>query len=857
MFRFRKILIMSLLVIAISAISSISVQGASEEQALPRERLLGDNAFKDRVYDLAITFYKQYKEKSAGNANALLDASKCLIAAYLYSGNAQQAREELNYVTTKFAERIAGRPELRHKLTFWDGNILMEAGDPSKAAGSFRNLLKSLPPGKSELKLKTRDGLGTAYARSLQWDKAEKAFAELEVAGSGTKWQAIAIRKKILAIIMMGDYKQAELLIRKNRKTGKIDIEVLRGILLMKKGYLDNAMTHYKELRKSASGQDPLWYMLASSFADALYEKKDYKNALLTLNDALLFAGSEFERQRTLVRIINAAVSDGNLKAAISTAERFLKNYPNSFLSNEIRLKLAQLYANKNNPEKKPDDAIQVLTTMINDKSSQIVMKLKSAREAAHIYINLKRFAASRDMFQYMIENGTTSSIKGEGAYWTAQLEFMQEQYKQASESFAAVASVYPEWREKALFKEIKALISTTDYKTTLQRLELFLKSYPKSKYASNCSFLYAVTLKNAGENKKAIAEFANFAKLFPAHVYAPRALFEEGILEMKTGRYQDAILAFTQLYKKYPNDPLVPNALYRRIYGLFWEGLDKDAIDDVNLLMAKYPNSEYAIYAQFRLAEYYRDQQDIGSAIVALNVITSKYASTNHSAAARAYYEIADIYFYADDKAKAFSALDELSANFGDQPVSHNALFLRGEIFTQNNEYEKAIPFYTKVAKAVPDTLLAAAAIGRTGDCYFALGKKAKDGVNYTKAVELYNQVLTYKDLPPFYRDQAHFKIGLSEEEFGNRGEALLKFHKVMISYNIDNKLDKATARSSVWFAKSAIKAANLYLKKDNPEAAEAAIAIYKTLIKAGIEPIKDFKKKIDIIQNRYKLKE
>ena len=859
MFNLRKFLLSGIAVYLFCLMTSAYARETNAEEELPRERLLGDQAFKDGVYDLAIKFYNDYKAKSAGDTDAMLDASKCLISVYVHSGNARKARDEFNYLTIKFAERIAGRPELREELAYWDGNILMEAGDPRKAAETFQNLLKTFPANKqkSELYFKILDALGTAYARSMQWAKAEKSFAMLEFAGRKTKWKSVAVRKKILAVIMMNDYKRAGTLIRKKSKSGKMDLKVLRCILLLKEGYLDKAVKEYKEIRKSAVGTDPLWYMLASSLADVSQEKKQYKNALFVLNDALLFAESEFERQRTLVRIINAAISNNNIKAAISTAEKFLKNYPDSFLSNEIRLKLAKLYANAKNPEKKPEDAIQVLTTMINDDHARMEMKVKSAREAAHIYINLKRYAAAKDMFQYMVTNGSSSVIKGEGAYWIAQLMYMQEQYKNSAETFAEVAKNYPDWKEKALFKEIKSLMNTKDYKSTIARLELFLKKYPASSYLPNATFLYALSLKNAGEKKRAVKEFANFAKKFPEHPYAPRALFEEGLLEMKTGKYQDAVAAFTQLYGKYPENSLVPNALYRRIYGLFWVGFNKEAIADVQILINKYPDSEYTIYAQFRLVEYYITNKEPEKAVKILQSITARYTSSNPSAAARAYYEIADIYFRKDNKKEAFKALDELSAKFQNEPVNNNGLFLRGEIFTQNNEYEKAIPFYIKAAKSSPGTSLEISAIGRTGDCYFALGDKAKDGSNYFKAIEFYKKVLAHKKLPAFYRDQALYKIGESEEMFGDKGEALLRFREVMICYNIDNKLEKATARSSVWFAKSALKAANIYLDKDNPEAAEAAIAIYKTLIKAGVEPVDDFLTKIDFIRNKYKLKE
>ena len=174
-----------------------------------------------------------------------------------------------------------------------------------------------------------------------------------------------------------------------------------------------------------------------------------------------------------------------------------------------------------------------------------------------------------------------------------------------------------------------------------------------------------------------------------------------------------------------------------------------------------------------------------------------------------------------------------------------------------QDNEYEKAIPFYIKAAEGAKDSILKAAAQGRAGDCYFALGDKVKDGANYLKAIGFYKKVLAYDKLPAFYRDQALYKIGLCEEALGDKGKALSNFQEVMIRYDLDNKRDLTTARSSVWFAKSALKAASIYLEKDNPEAAEAAIAVYRTLIRAGVEPVADFKRKINIIRDKYKLKE
>ena len=834
-------------------------QLAPADSEAPQERILGDKAFNEGVYDLAVKFYKEYRDHSSGNTDAILDAYECLIAAYLKSGNAQQARNEFNTLTTKFAESIAGRPELRKRLTYWDGCITMDSGNPRKASEIFRKLLDILPEKMqhSELYFSTLDALGTAEARTLQWIKAEKTYATMEFAGRGTKWQPEAAKKRLMAIIMMGDYKKAASLINRKAKNSSVYIEVIRGILLLNEGYIAKAFDHYKKIRKSAIAGDPVWFMLATGLADAFQEKKDYKKALFLLNDSLLFANSEFDRQQTLVKIINAAVADNNFQAAIMTAERFLKNYPESFISNEIRLKLAQLYANAKNPEKQLEDAIQVLLTLINDNTAQPEVKIKSAREAAHIYIKMKRYSDAANMFKYLQQNGPTPQIKGEGAYWIAELQYIQDHNKEAALLFASVAEKYPEWREKALFKEIKSLMNTTEHKTTEQKLKDFIKEFPKGTFTPNAEFLYALALKNNGNRDKAEQQFAKFAEKYPSHKYAPRALFEEGLLEMDSEKFQPAVSAFTQLYKKYPASSLVPNVLYRRVYALFWEKFDKEAIDDVHLLTIKYPDSPYTVFARFRLAAYYANNHDIINAVKALTGIAKDYEKRNKHASARAYYEMANLFYHADQKEKAFAALDDLSEKFPNDPINRYALFLRGDIYSGNNEFEKAIPFYIKAAKSSPVTLLAASSEGRTGDCYFALGDKTEDGSNYLKAIEYYKKVLAFPKLPPYYRDQALYKIGISEEQLGDKGSALSRFREIMIRHDVDRNENKAVARSSVWFAKAGLKAANLYLAKKTPEAAEAAIAVYQALIKAGVQPRNDFIHKIEIIRNKYKLKE
>ena len=135
-------------------------------------------------------------------------------------------------------------------------------------------------------------------------------------------------------------------------------------------------------------------------------------------------------------------------------------------------------------------------------------------------------------------------------------------------------------------------------------------------------------------------------------------------------------------------------------------------------------------------------------------------------------------------------------------------------------------------------------------------MGWKSPDGANYLEAMKFYSKVTAKKDAPDSYLDQATYKLGRCEELLGDKGKAVLRYREVIYRYDLNKEMGRITAASSPWFAKSAIAAGKIYMEKDTPEAGDAAIAIYKTLIKANVQPIADFKRKIREIRDKFKLK-
>ena len=819
-----------------------------------RARLLGDKAFKDGLYHLSLKFYEQYYKQAKKNndTTSVIDAAECLIASNVNSGNSIAARNVFNELTSTYAASISEDKPIRNSLTFWEGNIQMTAGYFKKAIKTFSSLLNKLPQN-SKLFLKTLDAKGTAQARDMKWADAEKTYAVMEFAApSNSKWKLIALKKRVLALLMSGDYAQAEKLIHKIPDQNKTYSGINTILLYIRKGNLDKAFTAYKSIRKYARGADVLWFLMADTLANEFLKSKTYRKALFVLSDAVLYANSEYDRQLILLRIINTAVLAGQIDAAVTTAEKFLKNYPDSFISNEIRLRLANLYSD----EKKSEDALQIYETVINDQNSDLKQKIESARAAAKIFILMKDFSSAKEKFEYIAHNASDTKIQGEGMFWIAELLYIQEKYLDAAEAFKEVAEKFDYWRDQALFKEIKSLMNSLAFSKALKVIDTFSKNFTKSTFIPEVIFLKALALKSIKKYSEACTLFEKFADSYPNHEYAPRALFEAATIILEHKKTEDAVIAYTKLIKKYPKDKLLPNALYRRMNACFWCGFSRKGADDAETLLDLYPKSKFAVYAGYALVDYHIRSARYEHAISVLKKMLNLYKSDNNLSAS-IMYDIADTRFKQGELTMALNVLDELSEKYSDTNVAGEALLLRGDILLSKGDYEQSVPFFIKASKARPDSILAISALGRLGDVYLAIGSKTPDGINYMKAISYYKKVLESAKLTPRFRDQALYKLGRCEELVGNKGEAIPKFREAVYNYELDVESGRSDAVASIWFVKSALAAARLYLEKDTPEAAEAAIAIYTTLIKVGVEPIKDFKQKISEIRTKYKLKE
>ena len=107
---------------------------------------------------------------------------------------------------------------------------------------------------------------------------------------------------------------------------------------------------------------------------------------------------------------------------------------------------------------------------------------------------------------------------------------------------------------------------------------------------------------------------------------------------------------------------------------------------------------------------------------------------------------------------------------------------FSQGDVFSELGEYARAILAYEEVIENYPQHVLSDAALGRIGDCQFALASEQPE--RYTEAKNAY---LTLKDrmsASPELRLESLYKLGRCEEKMGFATEAFVQYMQGVYHY-------------------------------------------------------------------------
>ncbi len=849
---FKKVFI----VFCVISFCSITLAKNTVPVAEYRKRILGDNAFNSGLYDVAMNYYKNYLKDADGNSPAIRDAYYCLIATCLRSNNLLEAQRLYNEIKLKFQYYFSSSPATELILEYWNAEILLKKGNIKNAAVIFEGIVGSATEDQKELKTDALIGLATCKIRQEKWDEAKAIFEELSKV-STEEAKTTAIRQLVYINVIQGNLKEAKKLLKDTTEDHKqltLKLELLKLCTLIQKNKLNEAQKEYSKLKLSAEAPDSVWYIVATSFANSYINKKEYKKAIPFLEDASIMAPNLYYKEKTSLNLIKTLYKAKQPKKAAKTALFFLDNFPHTTIRDKVLLLLIDIVIR----EKKYKDITEYASKYFLFGKTATQDKIKIAQEVGNILFHLKEYDKANKYFSFIDNNATTDQEREIGQYWKAKTLIAQGKLEEALTILQKLETKDSRLQEKAKFKTIEIFIKQKDYKKAVQELKLFITQYPESQLTPSPLFLYAIILKRLGKTNDAISKLQYFAEKNPDNSNAPLAYLEAGYLSVLQNNYTEAKNMFNKILKQYKDSAQIPDALYWLLYTNYLDGNNSNSEEYAKNLLELYPESTFTKQALQWQINYYIENKEYAKATISLKTLEKLFTNQDDIISEVIYLKA--YVLYKEKKIKeALNALKELEDNYSTSPILAKCLYLKGDILVSEGEYLDAIASYLKSTQVTDNPSINIAAWGRVGDCYFAM-------INYTKekdekedsvykAIEYYDKILAEDEVSPLFRIQTLYKLGKCYELLDKPEEAITKYHEAVYGNILNSKNDISPCRE--WFAKSGIALARLLQDKNTPIAAEAAISVYKTLIKYNIQPKQDFEQRIKEISMKYKLKE
>ena len=272
-----------------------------------------------------------------------------------------------------------------------------------------------------------------------------------------------------------------------------------------------------------------------------------------------------------------------------------------------------------------------------------------------------------------------------------------------------------------------------------------------------------------------------------PASNEAPTDAFKRAQSAYQDGDWATALTGFQGFEKKFPFSLALPEAINYQGWCLANQARHQEAINVFQRLIDGYSNNVLVASAILKQAECYRELKDAKRAIELYRKFQKDYPS--HELLSQAMLGEAWANFKSGNLAGAKSIINAARQRFSDNPsTALDALFLLGQIYTEDKDFANANKVYRLITKQRSDPrvtealYLAAEAMFNRGDSLLKDGKTEEGRQAYHDAINCYKDVrakstlvaLVLTDLDRLNANRGRIIGESGPEAFQRRFEAL-----------------------------------------------------------------------------------
>ena len=544
-----------------------------------------------------------------------------------------------------------------------------------------------------------------------------------------------------------------------------------RGVLL-RAGYAA-FMTQSNEqaisyLKRAASDQDSTGFY-ASYFLGLAYLKQQQKPlAQLAFGNARQFSSDVRLAEESSFQFSKVSYDLGRSDQSIEEFESFLKKYPSSTHTIEVRELLGQAYVNANNYNK----AIEYIEALPKRTPAVNFAYQKAAYLKGTELFNKEDYAQAVQYFEKSLQYPEDQVYVADASFWNGEAYSIGKKYDKAAENYLRIVSLSGINNAELIAKTRYGLgycyFNQQHYDRALFNFKEFVNKAPKSNpnladgtlRLADCYYvskLYADALtgyRNALAAKTADADYAHF---------------QLGVIQGIEGKYAEAFNELDLIARNYPNSRYADESLFQRGQLYFEQGNYAQSASDFSRLITSYPSSQFLPYAYMRRAASYYNLKDYSKTAADYIVVVDKYpthpaasdvavplqealnlagrsaefdqyltkirdANPNGKGIEPVEFETAKNNYFNQDYPKAITSLTNYITHYPESPRLSEAKYYRAESFYRLKDYTKALEIYYDVSGDNTFTMLNKA-LARIAELEFKQG-------SYEKAIPYYHKL-------------------------------------------------------------------------------------------------------------------
>ncbi len=429
---------------------------------------------------------------------------------------------------------------------------------------------------------------------------------------------------------------------------------------------------------------------------DGYYLTKNFTKAAESYTKAVKLGPNTEEGQYSAYQLCHALYLSNKYEQAITSLLNFISQYrksplaPNAtYLIGWIRF-LQRRYA----------EAIDNFTFLIESYSQSIHIP-RTYYAIADCYYNLQKFESAMTSYKKVVESYPSHPLAPEAMRATQQCLVLLGREDEAIEIINNYTSqnqdspFYRDFKDEA----IKILFENRKYPDAISEYEKLIEKFPNNPKNAESYYWMGKSYASMNSYDEAVKTFSIVTNKYRDNEIAPVSLFEIGMVRKKQGMVVEADSVFNSVYKNYPKSSLAPQSLFEKAILYYQNNDTTKSMETYKFVADSFPNSEFGTESKYRYAKFLRLENKIPESIEQFTYLTNNLL--NKELAAEAQYRIGELYNKNGDLDSAIVAFELVRTKFESYEDWFSLSLLNlGEIYEQKEIYSKAKEVYNVLAE-------------------------------------------------------------------------------------------------------------------------------------------------------------